>query len=192
MITKTTLITLLITFSIIAADIVAAGNSKIVVLPVEATDKSLEEGSAIIDEIISEYFKDNRAVSIISNDHKEALTGADTGNRLQLIKTVTANMESDQALIFSLVRYRERVGDHLSVKDPASLAFEFKLIRAEDGRATCSGRFDETQKSLTENILDLPRNAKRGFRWLTVKEMAVEAVRERFDTCPALIGNPAQ
>ena len=125
---------LLIGLSLITTTIVSANDSgKIVVMPVEAADKSLNEGAAVITGIISDYFADNRAVQIISNEQKEALTGEDTGSRLQLIRTVTAKLASDQALIFSLNRYRERVGDQYSVEDPASLAFEFKLVNGADG-----------------------------------------------------------
>ena len=193
MITRTALVALLIGITLTTATIGSANDSgKIVVMPVEAADKSLDEGAAVVEEIISGYFQDNRAVLIISSEQKEALAGEVTGSRLHIIKTVTAKLDSGQALIFSLMRYRERVGDQYSVEDPASLAFEFKLINAEDGRVTCSGRFDETQKALTENILALPQAIKRGFKWLTVKEMAAEAVQERLDTCPALATSSGQ
>jgi hypothetical protein len=184
---------LLISLSLMTATVVLANDSgKIVVMPVEVTDKSLNEGAAVITGVIADYFQDNRAVQLISSEQKEALAGEDTGNRLQLIRTVTDKLASSQALIFSLNRYRERVGDQYSVEDPASLAFEFKLINSADGKVTCSGRFDETQKSLTENIFKLPQAIKRGFKWLTVKELAIEAVHDRLDTCPALANKSSQ
>jgi hypothetical protein len=193
MLTRTTLVTLLLATILMTANIGAASDaSKIVVMPVETGDNSLNEGVAVIAEILADYFKDNRAVTIISAEQKEALAGADTGNRLQLIQTITAKMAGGQALIFSLLRYRERVGDQYSVQDPASLAFDFKLLNAADGRVTCSGQFDETQEALTENILDLPQAFKRGFRWLTVRELATEAIRDRLATCPALAGAAGQ
>jgi predicted ester cyclase len=184
---------LLIGLSLMTATIVLANDSgKIVVMTVGSADKSLDEGVAVIEEIISDHFKDNRSVLIISSEQREALAGEDTGRRLHLVRTITGKLESNQALIFSLSRYRERVGDQYSVEDPASLAFEFKLINSEDGKVTCSGRFDETQKSLTENIFKLPQAIKRGFKWLTVKELAIEAVRDRLDTCPALANKSSQ
>ncbi|MEN8134797.1 MAG: hypothetical protein ABFS18_04585 [Thermodesulfobacteriota bacterium] len=193
MLARIALISLLIGLSLMPATIVLAGESgKIIVMPVEATDKSLHKGATVITGIISDYFADNRAIRTLSSDQQEALAGEDTGNRLQLIRTITAKLASDQALIFSLNRYRERVGDQYSVEDPASLAFEFKLVDAKDGRVTCSGRFDETQKALTENIFALPQAIKRGFKWLTVEEMASEAVRDRLDTCPALADKSSQ
>jgi hypothetical protein len=191
--TKTTLAALLIGFTLATVNLHAADNSgKVVVLPIEFADESLSQGAEVIQEIISDYFKDNHAVRIISEEQREALAGEDTGNRLQLIRTVTEKMASDQALIFSLLRYRERAGDKYSAEDPASLAFEFKLVNAEDGKTICSGSFDETQQSLTENILDFPKSLKRGFKWITVRQMAAEAVRETFATCPALQDKPGK
>ncbi len=193
MIAKTALTTLLISFILMTPTIIPASDSgKIVVMPIETTDKSLEEGAAVIAGVVADYFEGNRAVLLISSEQKEALAAEDTGSRLQLLRTITAKLASDQALIFSLNRYRERVGDQYSVEDPASLAFEFKLVNAEDGRVTCSGRFDETQQALTENVFALPKALKRGFKWMTAKEMATEAVRERLDTCPALAAKPGQ
>lgn len=188
LILRVTLTILLFGLTLATAEIGSANDfGKIVVMPVEAADKSLAEGAAVMEEIISEHFNGNRSVMIISTEQKEALSGSATGNRLHIIRTIASKMDSNQALIFSLTRYRERVGDKYSVEEPASLAFEFKLLNAADGRVACSGRFDETQQALTENILDLPLALKRGFKWLTVKEMASEAVRAKFNSCPALL-----
>ena len=193
MLTKTAVVTLLLALILMTAHIGAASDlRKIVVMPVETGGQPLPEGVGVITEILADYFRDNRAVTMISAEQKEALAGADTGNRLQLIQTITAKMASGQALIFSLLRYRERIGDQYAIQDPASLAFDFKLINAVDGKVTCSGQFDETQEALTENILALPQAIKRGFKWLTVKEMATEAVRDRLATCPPLAGAAGQ
>lgn len=193
MTTRTSLATMLTILSLLVTTVVLAQNSgKVVVMPVKAANKSLDEGANIIGAIISDYFAGNHAVQIITSAQQESLIGEDTGNRLQLIRTITTKLASDQALLFTLNRYQERAGDQYSVEDPASLAFEFKLINSADGRVLCSGRFDETQQPLTDNILALPLAIKRGFKWLTVKDMATAAVRERFDTCPALSGKSNQ
>lgn len=188
---KRVLATILLATIILGADIGNAANSgNIVVMPVETAEKSPGEGGALMTEIISAYFKNNQAVTIISTEQKEALAGADTGNRLQLLQNIAAKMASEQALLFTLTRYRERVGDKYSVEDPASLAFEFKLINAADGKVTCSGRFDETQQALTENILNIAQSFRRGFKWLTIAEMASEAIPSKFAACPALAAKP--
>lgn len=192
--TKSILIALLIGMTLAAGSIHAADNSgKIVVMPVESPDNSLSEGVATLQEIIGDYFENNHAVRLISEEQREAMTGEiTTGSRAEIVRAVTEKMAGDRALVFTLNRYRERVGDEYSVEDPASLAFEFKLVNVETGATICSGRYDETQQSLTENILDLPRAYKRGFKWITVKKMAVEAVREKLAACPALQSAPAE
>ena len=51
---------LLIGLSLMTATIVLANDSgKIVVMTVGSADKSLDEGVAVIEEIISDHFKDN-------------------------------------------------------------------------------------------------------------------------------------
>ncbi|MFO7607237.1 MAG: hypothetical protein R6W72_13170, partial [Desulfurivibrionaceae bacterium] len=162
---KTILAALLFCLPSAAANLHAADDSsKIVVMPIEFADESLSEGAEVLQEVISDYFKDNHLVLVISEEQREALAGDDTGSREQLIRTVTEKMEGDHALTFSLRRYRERVGDEYSVEDPASLAFEFELIKVENGETICRGRFDETQQPLTENILNFFTAFKRGFK----------------------------
>ena len=187
MIARSTLATLVICLTFLSAsNVLAKDSGKIIVMPIDINNQSLENGAAVIEEILLDYFENIRSVQLISSEQKEALAGEETGNRLDIIRTVTAKLDSTQALIFSLSRFQERIGDQYSVEDPAALAFEFKLIDTKDGRVTCSGRYDETQKSLTENILNFPQAMKRGFKWLTVEQLAKEAVSDRFGTCPAL------
>ncbi len=184
---KTILAALLFALTLAAANLDAADDSgKIVVMPIEFADESLSGGAEVLQEVISDYFKDNHSVRVISEEQQEALAGDDTGSRAKLIRTVTEKMESDHALIFSLLRYRERDGDEYSVEEPASLVFEFKLIKVANGETVCRGRFDETQQPLTENILNFFTALKRGFKWITVREMAVEAIRKKLAACPTL------
>ncbi|MDF1579000.1 MAG: hypothetical protein RQ753_08925 [Desulfurivibrionaceae bacterium] len=190
---RTVLTILLISLITTTTGINAAEDpGNIVVMPVEYLDKSLEEGASVMEEIIADYFANNHSVLIVSEEQQGALAGADTGSRSQLVRTVTEKMAGDQALILTLQRYRERAGDNYSVKEPASLAFEFKLVNVKDGKTACSGSFDETQESLTDNILNFPRAFRRGFKWITVRQMAGEAVRETFAACPALQGKPGR
>jgi len=185
--TRTFLALLLLGFTLTTTSLYAAHDSvKTVVMPIEPANKSLSEGVKVIQDIIIDYFKDNHSVTVLSEEQKEALTGEKSGSRQDIIRTVTEKMDGKQALVISLTRYRERVGDEYSVEDPASLAFEFKLINIENGKTICSGRYDETQEPLSENVLNLGQAIKRGFKWVSVRKMATEAVREKLSACPAL------
>jgi len=76
------------------------------------------------------------------------------------------------------VRFRERVGDPWGAKSPASVAFNLDLIDVRRGDIAWSARFDETQKSLSENLFLLGDIGQRGVRWLSAEQLTQEGVRK--------------
>ncbi len=111
----------------------------------------------------------------------------------EVISQVPAGVESDQArelgeLVYAdavifprLLRYRERVGEDLGVKSPASVAFVLDLWDVKRGDLVWSGRFDETQRSLSENVLAVGEYLHRGVKWLTAAELIQDGVREAME-----------
>jgi hypothetical protein len=85
---------------------------------------------------------------------------------------------ADAVMIGRVERYRERVGDEWGVKSPASVAFVLDLIDVRRGDVVWSARFDETQKSLSENIFALGDIGERGVRWLSAEQLTHEGVRK--------------
>lgn len=75
-------------------------------------------------------------------------------------------------LLGEVTRYRERGGEALGTTQAASVAFEVILYTAPAGQRVWSGRFDETQRALSENVFNLPRYPGGGTRWLTAAELA--------------------
>jgi hypothetical protein len=71
-----------------------------------------------------------------------------------------------------VTRWREREGSAAGATRPASIAFEVSLHQAPSGRRLWTGRFDETQRSLTEAILRARQYPGGGTRWLTAAEFA--------------------
>ena len=78
----------------------------------------------------------------------------------------------------ALVRFRQREGSALGVTSPASVAYQVALVRAADQAILGTDRFDYTQQSLSENLLDLPRFVKAGGRWMTREEILEGALGE--------------
>jgi TolB-like protein len=70
------------------------------------------------------------------------------------------------------------VGDEWGAKSPASVAFVLDLIDVRRGDVIWSARFDETQKSLSENIFAIGDIGQRGVRWLTAEQLTQEGVRK--------------
>ena len=69
-------------------------------------------------------------------------------------------------------RYRERVGESFGSTSAASVAFDFTIYTAPVARRVHSSQFDETQRPLSEHIVNAPRYPGGGMRWLTAAELA--------------------
>jgi len=85
---------------------------------------------------------------------------------------------ADAVILARFLRYRERVGEEWGAQSPASVAFVLDLVDVKRGDLVWTGRFDETQKSLSENIFALGDFTQRGARWLTVEELTLDGVRK--------------
>jgi hypothetical protein len=84
-----------------------------------------------------------------------------------------ANDFGATAVVLGMVtRWREREGSAAGATRPASVAFEAALHHAPTGRRLWTGRFDETQKSMTEAILRARQYPGGGTRWLSTEEFA--------------------
>jgi len=98
---------------------------------------------------------------------------------------------ADAAITARLQRYRERIGNEAGVKSPASVAFVIDLVDLRRGDIVWSGRFDETQKALSENILGIGEIGQRGIRWLTAEQLMADGVKKAVNQLhQALIRSP--
>jgi len=91
----------------------------------------------------------------------------------------------DAVVIGGIYRYEQRQGSALGVQSPASAAFDAHLIRVADKKVLWSGRFDETQNPLSENLLKIGAFVKGGAQWVTVErwsEIGVESILRTFPT----------
>jgi hypothetical protein len=88
----------------------------------------------------------------------------------------------DAVLLGYLFRFRERVGTRYSVESPASVSFSLFLVRTADGQVVWRGTFEETQQSLSENLLKIGSFIKRKARWVTAGEMAADALEDLMST----------
>lgn len=94
------------------------------------------------------------------------------------LKRVGEMVYADAVIIGRVQRYRERIGDEWGAKSPASVAFVLDLVDVRRGDVIWSARFDETQKSLSENIFALGEISQRGVRWLSADQLAQDGVKK--------------
>ncbi len=69
-------------------------------------------------------------------------------------------------------RFRNRSGEAMGSTRPSSVALDVHFYSAPGGQTLWRGRFDETQKALTENFLRARRYPGGGTRWLSANEFA--------------------
>lgn len=95
---------------------------------------------------------------------------------------------ADGVITGCVYRLEERVGANYSAEKAASAAFDAALIRVADGSVLWSARFDEAQKPLSENLLDMSSFLKRRGTWVTVSDFAKDALTKKLEGFPRPLG----
>ena len=91
---------------------------------------------------------------------------------------VARKLGADALVVGTISVYSEREGTELGVKDPASVAFSVELLGASDGQIIWETYFTETQKPLLDNVFEIKKFVKRGAKWITSDELALEGARK--------------
>jgi hypothetical protein len=103
-----------------------------------------------------------------------------TRSSIQLGRTL--NM--DFIMIGVLIRFEERIGSHVGAEKPASVGFDVHLFRIRDEKMVWMGKFDETQKALSENLLKMGSFVRRKASWLTAEELSSVGMDEMLKRFP--------
>lgn len=83
-----------------------------------------------------------------------------------------AQFGADAVLLGVTTRFREREGEALGSRRPASVRFEVVVHSAPAGEKLWSAAFDETQLALSANVLRTRHYPGGGTRWLSADELA--------------------
>jgi len=102
----------------------------------------------------------------------------------ELLVEMGKRLQADAVMSGMIYRFRQRIGTSFSVDTPASVALGVHLIRVADSRLIWTGIFDETQHSLSENLLQLRTFVRRGGGWLTAQQLATFGLHEILATLP--------
>jgi len=84
---------------------------------------------------------------------------------------VGKKLEADFIFIGCLFRFEERVGSSLGVERAAAVSFDLHLFRLRDEKMVWIGKFDETQRPLSENLFKIGSFIRRKGSWLTAAEL---------------------
>ena len=104
---------------------------------------------------------------------------------LLLMKTLGAQMKADYVLWGHIFRFQERIGKAYGVEKPASVAFDLHLMKVKDGKLVWRAHWDHTQKTLSENLLEIDSFIKRNMRWVTAEELSLQGLKEMLKDFPA-------
>lgn len=94
------------------------------------------------------------------------------------------SLNVDFIFVGYLFRFEERIGSAIGAEKPASVGFDVHLIRLKDEKMVWIGKFDETQKPLSENLLKMRAFVRRKASWLTAEELSSVGMDEMFMRFP--------
>jgi hypothetical protein len=114
--------------------------------------------------------------SLMAADDKVGLTP------IKILQELGTRFSADAVFAGVLYRWREREGTDFAVNQPASVAFDLHLVRPRDGAVLWRGRFDKTQQSLSDNLLDMNEFIKAGGRWLTAEKLAKGGLKKQLES----------
>ena len=117
--------------------------------------------------------------SIIRSDKNVAISP------IEVLQEVGNTFKADAVLTGYIYRWREREGTDYAVNRPASVAFDLHLISPAEGTTLWKAKFDETQRSLLENVFDVSTFFESKGKWLTVEKLAMLGLQKMLAEMPA-------
>ena len=120
-----------------------------------------------------------------SEDMLSGMSGTDndTEQHLNLYVNAGKRTGADAVLVGHIFRFVDRKGNRMSVESPASVAFDLHLIDVDSGKIVWTANFDQMQRPLSDNLLELSSFIKRKASWVTAEELAqggLEDMMRRF------------
>ena len=95
---------------------------------------------------------------------------------MKLLKT----MGVDLLIVPQILDWRERAGSSAGVTTSAAVNMDFYLIdvREPGGALVSRSHFKEKQVGLSDNLMNFDTFLKRGAKWLTAQELAMEGMQK--------------
>jgi len=156
-----------------------------------ATESVTTDSAALVASYVSDALVQSGIAVITPSDLEMAFANSAQGvprqQPLVAAQRASADFGATSVVLGRVTRWRQRVGSAAGATQPASVAFEVSLYEAPTGRRIWTGRFDETQKSITESVFRAREYPGGGTRWLSAEEFARWGARE---VVKSLLGSP--
>ena len=107
---------------------------------------------------------------------------------VELYSEIGKTLSADGILVGYIFRWWEREGKDFAVDRPASVGFDLYLLRSENGAVVWRGKFDKTQQSFFENLLDAGTFFKSKGKWVKAETLAEMGLSELLLKFPKNIG----
>ena len=101
---------------------------------------------------------------------------AKKGTALEYWTQVGACLDADMIVVPQLTEWNERQGGSMGAQRPAAVTMDFYLIDVKKGQLVQRFHFEETQQTLTSNLLTIGKFVNRGGRWVTAEDLAREGM----------------
>ncbi len=148
--------------------------------------RELQKGVVVMDTLLRQLLGNQPQVRFVSGMGVDFMDDKLGSDQLTRLRAVGSRLSCNALLVTTVKRYRERVGGPYTAKEPAAVAFSFRLVEIEKGRALCRGQFEERQQSVMENLYSFKTARSRGFTWVTAEELMREGLREKLQECTYL------
>ncbi len=159
------------------------------------TGEVAEGADTVLTKHLVSLISDRNDIELIPPDKAQGVwSKLLSGNRGSLLSERSLIVETgsvlgaDAVLAGYVYRCRERIGTRYSVDSPASVAFDVHLVNVANGRIMWIGHLDETQQSLSDNLLKFGTFIKRKGAWITAEEIAFSGLEEMLQKFPAITG----
>ncbi|MBN1545576.1 MAG: hypothetical protein JW902_02850 [Syntrophaceae bacterium] len=144
-------------------------------------DLTEESGENVVESLFMAKLAENKKIEVVPVDvTKETyLNIADrftTAKDAERIRQLGQELKAEAIVVGYVFRYEERQGTPYAVEKAASVAFELQLLDTRDGTRSWKATFNETQRSLMENLLSFRFFVKSKGRWITARELAEEGM----------------
>ncbi len=87
-------------------------------------------------------------------------------------------MKVDLLVVPQLLDLRERDGGDLGVVTPAKVVMDIYVVDVQGETLISRSRYDETQSSLSDNLLETGKFLHRGGKWVQATDLAVEGMEK--------------
>ena len=147
------------------------------------------DGDQVLTRIASDMLKTRFAEKLIPIEKAQSVFDEISKNDTfdtprKLAQALGDRLHAELVVVGSVWRYRDRGAIKEIPDSPASVAFEVYLVEVATGKRLWRGKFDGTQKTLSEDVIRGLKQIRMGARWLTADELEGYGVKEVFKKFP--------